>query len=93
MATKFKRIRCAKPQVVSSTNQIMVVLADGKSAALTTVQVSPLNTEAKMSAELQKTLGSIPDLFVHLNRNGRYCIATGEKPLVWPEDEKETAKA
>jgi len=83
----IKQIRSLKPPLSASDNQMMIVLSDGRRLELSKAQLALQNTEGKLDQVIKATLGE--PIFVHLNRNGRYAIATGERPVVWPEDEVE----
>jgi len=87
MPVDFKRIKWAKPPIANTTNQVTLVLTDGRTFTRTKAQLATLNTEAKMRTALTTALGMRNDIFLHLNRNGRWCIAIGAAPAVWPEDE------
>lgn len=49
------------------------------------------DTAKKVGAELKRqadiTADSLPNIFVHVNRDGSLALATGHEPDVWPEDE------
>ncbi len=49
-------------------------------------EVSALKSTITLQNVIRMAAGDIP-IFIHKNRNGRYAIATGKEPLVWPEDE------
>jgi len=84
--TAFRRIKWAAPPAGDADNQVTIVLGDGRTFTATKIQIAALDTRAKACAALEAVLTSVPDIFLHLNRNGRWAIATGQPPEIWPED-------
>lgn len=87
--TVFRRIKWTKPPVNNNDNQVTIALGDGRTFIATKAQIALLDTEEKLLNAVRVSLGGIQDIFVHKNRNGRWAIATGQAPAVWPEDETE----
>jgi hypothetical protein len=92
--TAFKRIKSVKPQTGGNANRITITLANGTTYAVNQSTLNKYKTGAEMKAALdlwmQANLGYvINDIFFHLNDDGTWAIATGQEPLIWPEDEVE----
>lgn len=45
-------------------------------------------TEEQIEAAIALVAGEyeLPEIFVHINRDGTFALATGREPAVWPED-------
>lgn len=58
---------------------------------LTVADLLTYDTARKIETELKRqastTADSLPDVYVHVNRDGSLALATGQVPDIWPEDE------
>lgn len=90
--TVYRRITCLGVQATDDSNRITIVLVVDDVERVYSVNQRVLEryeTEQDLIDAVVKFLGYWPeDLWVHLNRDGTWAIATGpEPPAVWPEDE------
>ena len=71
---------------VSSKNEDAIIIeTDTKQVVLKNTDES-LSSASLTKTELEKTLGTKSDLFIHKNRDGSIAVATGNEPESWPED-------
>lgn len=94
--TIYRRIKCAKPQPNNNNNRVTVTWIGPDAVERTyTVNERILNRYATAAAAktaldtfTQANFGYVlNDIWFHINRNGRWAIATGANPpSVWPED-------
>lgn len=68
---------------------ITVTFKDGREFTATAAQIAHFTEKNVKDAILQK-IADLTDIFIHKNRDGTWCIATGAAPEIWPEDEVET---
>jgi len=68
------------------TNGISLKLKDGRTFSATAAQIQNWS-EKNVKDHVLAKIADLTDLYVHKNRNGTWCIATGAAPEVWPEDE------
>lgn len=94
--TAYKRIKCFHTQPSDNDNRITLVWigSDGieREYAVNQRTLKRYATADELKAALdswtQKTWGYvINDVWFHINRNGAWVIATGQEPVIWPEDE------
>ncbi len=63
------------------------ITIDGVKHSITDADASGKNS-AKLKSTLETKFGkSLPNVFVHKNRDGSFALATDVKPKVWPEDD------
>lgn len=85
--TTFKRIASLKIQPSDNDNRIAIVANDVTYTCNQRILYRFANG-AELKAALEKFLGySLPDIFFHKNADGTWAIATGQSPVVWPENE------
>lgn len=73
------------------------IVANGVKAGISRGQAGNFNSVSRRRDEMKRSynqnkVGGRPaplfdDVFIHLNGDGSYAIATGVEPDVWPEDE------
>ncbi len=90
MPTAFNRVACLRPQPSDNDNRIIVEW-EGNSYAVNQRTLNRYANGDELKAALDKwtqlNLGYvIPDVWFHKNRDGTWAIATGEAPMIWPED-------
>ena len=73
-----------------SKDGIIIEIKDDKTMTLTIADLSLLDTAKKIEDKITEKLDSSKntELFIHQNKNGSWCVATGVKPEKWLEDEK-----
>lgn len=94
--TIFKRIACLKPQPSDNNNRVILTWI-GPDLVERTYAVNQRILKRYATAEeakaaldkfTQQNFGyTLPDVWFHINRDGRWAIATGVLPALWPEDE------
>jgi len=90
--TEFTHIKSVKPQTGGNSNRITVTLATGQSYTVNQTTLNKYSTAEELKAALDKWIQTnlgyvINDIWFHKNRDDTWAIATGQEPLVWPEDE------
>jgi len=68
-----------------------LLIVDGIKLEIAHDDLSTLDTAEKIEAELNSQASisnvALPKIFAHINRDGSIALATGQEPLVWPENE------
>jgi hypothetical protein len=83
-----KQVASLKPAASGNPNRITMAL-NGMTYTINQNTLNKFTTADEIKTACDKFLGYSPtDIWFHLNRNGRWAIATGPNaPTVWPEDE------
>lgn len=76
---------------IKSTPVEIVITRDGvtRSISCTSLPVHPTSTQVRNAIRVAFGGGSIPDIFVHVNRDYSIALATEQEPVIWPEDQVE----
>jgi hypothetical protein len=82
----FKRVALLKPQAQGGNIRMIVQLSDGTEHQLTHAQVEAFLNSENFNFNVRNRLAA-NNIWLHHNRNGRWAMATGQEPAVWPEDE------
>lgn len=94
--TKYHKIRSVKEQSSDNDNRILLEWTGPddifRSYAVNQKTLKNFTTAEQIKLALddwtQKSFGYVlTDVWFHLNDDGTWAIATGQEPLVWPEDE------
>jgi hypothetical protein len=72
----------------STTDRVAVAIEiDGKKVELSQETVA-FSTENSIKQLITNAVGKELPIYIHRNRDGSLAVAYGEKPYLWPEDEK-----
>ena len=74
-------------QISSGINgNAVAITIDGVNHSIKDADASGKN-EGNLKSTLETKFGkSLPNVFVHKNKDGSFALATGRAPNVWPED-------
>lgn len=93
----YNRLACLKPQLTDSKDRIIIAWMGPDKIQRTYTISQRIFDRFATSTAIKDTLDKwttnnlgyvMDDVWFHLNRNGRWAMATGkEPPVIWPEDE------
>lgn len=85
--TSYKRIKSVKSQGNPQADRIIVGLTNEEPWTIKENALKKFDNGDELKAALDLFLGYvIDDIWFHLNRDDTWAIATGQEPLIWPED-------
>lgn len=76
---------------IKTTPIEIVVVRNGVTRTIlrSSMPTRPTATQVLNVIRVAFGVGNVNDLFVHINRNDSIALATGQEPMVWPEDDVE----
>lgn len=88
IVTTIKRVYSGN---INSEIAYIVEFAANSKVTLTKTDSSLLDNQTKLDNDLITKMvdKKTTPIFLHKNKNGTVAVATGQKPIVWPENEKE----